>query len=868
VARSHRFTRPNILSLVAALCLVHPVAASAGKEPAEAPRVTLTADEQHLLDRLFKRGLFDPTGAKRVRGKTTVRTIAAGTREAVREAWFQKGTAGAPGKIVFLDGEEKTTSNRGGFETVDFIAACRSRFARTRPAPAEQVRDRIFANQQFAKPVEEIDKSPLAIAAWLHRLGHDDLAVRALAEARATASLPGKGAEDEWLVNAFRSDIAWMVYEEMIYAFMVSADDEAVAAGERLVRLFPDEAQQFRQPQHILADLGRRKKAGTFGRARWLQWPAEFKNWDADKQATFLIDSLDQIDGRHLGQPTFGILAEDPLMQALIRVGDPAVPALIKVIENDTRLTRAVRYWEDFARDRTVLSVREAALDAVMSITGTIFFESNQADDNFTRQGDAKARQMAQRLQVYWERYGKLPFDERMMKFLTDPASTSESKRQAASNLAHLGERRSVVFAQIRFESSRGGKHRAPAAAIAKFKNPTIASAILAALDLDLKHVDAQPGNESADTERRGIEDSYIQSLIELGDKRIAPELLRRSALAWQLRQRQLFASAANQLGAPGAMCGFAKQVEHAGFQLPANDPTNSRDEGQPGTVALRSIVTDLVGAKIPEADRALFAISAPQHPYFKIAQSRVCEPEIERFSEDRIWFSHPFCLNILRSELGNRDPTGGFYRYEGKRLIWLNLDGSVSDGWLPPAFSDPKLLKDVAFERRCDRAAMKLGLLVFGLPAYHPLAKDADARLKELARVFDHFQNGYHPMTPVEQEFLEIDSGEPLFLPNLPPLTRPATADDLKAGLAIFQLNGKGQLAPLKLPAVASLRRPHGTPSTSGGTKPLMIVQAEIDADGKTIYGVIGPGVVRRASEEELINIKPMKKSFFDFFK
>jgi hypothetical protein len=865
VATSLRCARSIVTAWVAAVCLLPATAAIAGKEQAEASRATLTVEEQKLLEGLFKQGLFDPTGAERVRVKTSVRTPLANSRDIVREAWFQKATAGVTGRVVFLDGEERSVSDPSRLRPVDFIGGCRSRFARAQPVSREEMVVGGFPDRPLGKPVEELDKSPLATAAWLHRLGHDDLAVRALSEARAIAALGEKRVSDEWLITQFHTDLARVPFEEMMNAFMVSADDEALAAGERLTRLYPDETRQFRQSGAILADLHRRKTTGTFGRTRSLQWPAGFTSWDVGKRTAYLIGLLDQVDGHQLDEPGSVVLADDPIVQSLIRIGDPAVPALIAVIENDTRLTRGVQYQQDLSIDRTVLSVREAALDAVMTITGTAFFQTIAAGDNFTRQSNAEARKMARRLTIYWDRYGRLPFDERMMKILTEPTPDFESKRQAATNLAHLGEPRIAGPYQIRFETSPRGRRKALAPAVQKFKHPTIASAILAALDDDLRQFDALPHDQIYEFRRRWIEDNYVQALIDLGDTSIAPELSHRSAAAWQLRQRQLFASAANQLGAPGAMRGFARQVEHAGFQLPANDQTDTRDEDQPGTVALRGIIDDLVRAETPEADRALFAISDPRHPYFSIARSRVTEAEWGAYAEERAFVSHPYCLKILRSELGNRDPTGGMYRREGTKSISLSKDGTSNEKELPAALNNPKLLKDFAFERRCDRAALKLDLLVLGLPAFHPLQKDADARLKELARVFDSFQNGYRLITPLEARFLEVDSGESIFLPNLPPLNRLATAGDVKAGRAVFQLNGQGKLAPIQLPAVAFLRQPQ---RARRRPRPAIIVQAEIDAGGKTIYGVIGDGAARTACPEDLTDIKPIKRSFFDFLK
>ena len=80
----------------------------------------------------------------------------------------------------------------------------------------------------------------------------------------------------------------------------------------------------------------------------------------------------------------------DRRVAALIEIGDPAVPALIDAVEKDGRLTRSVHFSRDFARSRTVLSVREAALTAVMSILKVRVFEPASTGDNFTERGAAR----------------------------------------------------------------------------------------------------------------------------------------------------------------------------------------------------------------------------------------------------------------------------------------------------------------------------------------------------------------------------------------------------------------------------------------------------------------------------------------------
>ena len=81
----------------------------------------------------------------------------------------------------------------------------------------------------------------------------------------------------------------------------------------------------------------------------------------------------------------------------------------------------------------------------------------------------------------------------------------------------------------------------------------------------------------------------------------------------------------------------------------------------------------------------------------------------------------------------------------------------------------------------------------------------------------------------------------------------RAATADDVKAGKAVFHLDGKGKAADLQLPAVAVLkgdekkeRPPH-----------VLIVQAEAGPDGAVTYGVITREGVRAMPASELSGVK-----------
>ena len=157
----------------------------------------------------------------------------------------------------------------------------------------------------------------------------------------------------------------------------------------------------------------------------------------------------------------------DRRVAALIDIGDAAVPALIDAVEKDERLTRSVHFWRDFARSRTVLSVREAALTAVMSILKVRVFEPASTGDNFTARGPQGAAKIAQRLREYWKTYGGLRFDERMMKTLADPKADFEAVREAAHNLGSLGEKRTLTTTV--FSDWFGVPAKRPNPAVAKF---------------------------------------------------------------------------------------------------------------------------------------------------------------------------------------------------------------------------------------------------------------------------------------------------------------------------------------------------------------------------------------------------------------
>jgi hypothetical protein len=79
-----------------------------------------------------------------------------------------------------------------------------------------------------------------------------------------------------------------------------------------------------------------------------------------------------------------------------------------------------------------------------------------------------------------------------------------------------------------------------------------------------------------------------------------------------------------------------------------------------------------------------------------------------------------------------------------------------------------------------------------------------------------------------------------------------------VKAGKAIFHLGGKGRLAEQQLPASAVLK---GAKDERGRPLRVLIVQAEVGANGLVTYGVVSRTSVGEISGKELSDFRTLPK-------
>src|SRR5262245_10756365 len=812
------------LSCTLAILIVDPTLAD------DKPSPLADADKKELTE-LLKDVLFNPTGAERVRVPVTVYSPWGGSHTIARTGWLVRGKEGAKDRVYFADGHTVVAPAEKDIKNLDFITECRERY----PENAGPKDDREVFRQMRQAAAGGEDDPDLAIAAWLHKLGHDDVAGRALATARADAKGRERDGKGPTPRDVLRGELAWRAFSGLVHGYVNRADDEALAHGERLIFLYKDLTEKdgdYNQADHVVRELKRRKGAGTFGRPPAKGTPVGFATWDTPKKVAFLIGSLDEVDARQWSQPGGVDLASDWRVQALIEVGEAAVPALIDCVEADERLTRPVHFWRDFSRHRTVLSVREAALAAVMSILRVRVFEPGSTGDNFTGRGEETAKQTAAKLRKYWETYGKLPFDERMMKVLTDEKATPEAWREAAVNLATLGSKRTIgtTISSGRYY----GRPDGPNPAVAKFSKPTTAEAILAAMDRDLAGLPTRKGGYPYDAKQ--IEAYYVGSLSELADKRIAPVLAERAGKAAAVPSRRAYASAAASLGESKPLDTLARDFEAAKLDIPNKKVENSILPSDPGPVdvsELIGLIEALSRARTTAADRALYALADSKHPYHStvVRLARREGPVILMESN----YSHPFWLALFRPALDDTTATGKVYRITGDQVSYRSERG-VGSSSIPEELADPKSRRDQAEARVCDEAAARVSELLAGAPRFHILRNDRDEALTTTKLLLDRFKGRFRLADRRERDELGASPFSPLFLPDIRPQGKPATADDVKAGRAVFHLDGKGKVADQKLPAWVMLKSDLGSKHPPRG----LVVQAEIGPGGAVRYGVI----------------------------
>lgn len=155
---------------------------------------------------------------------------------------------------------------------------------------------------------------------------------------------------------------------------------------------------EFLQPlPGLLADQERRLKQG-----RSKKTLPELVGGHKDKGDLInaLVQELDQATAHQHGQPGGVDMTEDAIVQELIKHGAASVEPLLKVLEQDNRLTRSVRFHRDFGKHRHIVFVYEAAYRCLAVILRLSQDESMADSEKLSEPGLAGRKAVAARLRM------------------------------------------------------------------------------------------------------------------------------------------------------------------------------------------------------------------------------------------------------------------------------------------------------------------------------------------------------------------------------------------------------------------------------------------------------------------------------------
>lgn len=776
-ARMNRAAHGRCLAVLVAALMAWPGVVRAQDGSGRATDLAWTA-------RLFELGLTDPTGMTWVEVQSGM---------GWRWGWLAAGEE----RVHFLEQDDwcpAPSPEHRRARTPAFVDE--ARMIDAVPVPAD-ARELAFALARA--PGTELPGPPIAARiAWLERLGERELASR-LAQKAAPLVAALRDRPLATLDDAF-AGLARDAFDGAVFAFRDGADAKALRHAERLAKRYPASLDTWGPGGALVADLRRRVAAGTADPPVLSALPAEVRDWTVERRTAWLVEQLDQCQ---LPMSSHGGLVADDdwRFQALIGVGEAAVPSLIDTLERDERLTRSI--WIPYPppgspkpQERWVFPVRELAYWAVTKILRTDYFTRAINDG-----GSADPKAKAMRVRAYWTKYGDRPYLQRMYDIVCDASEAPQAWLDAAKNLSSgmsgpWDDRTGLPGAAAQGQ-------RPPTDAF-RVGGPTVAEAMLRAMERHLARPFAN------DVDRRRVQRVYLDAIYATGDVRILPELAAR-ARDPRVRLNDRF-----ELAHRCFHRGVTEPLDELALVFGAGtlDPALAAD-----TDAVGAIVHILGAAGSAAADRALEALSAPTHPAFACVRATIVAGPQAR--SDRGFFAHRYCLAVLRRALDDPAESGETYRLVGGEIpVGPNVP------WhLIRALAGLELREHVA-GRRCDAAALVVSNLLIGSPAYHPLLRDADARLDALRRLLDRHAAD---AVPVDRYGF--------FAPRFPALAGPATPDDVAAGRAVFSSNGAGRPAPAGtlLPAVSRLRR-----SEPWEHPYVWLVQAELSPDGKLVYGAL----------------------------
>jgi len=370
--------------------------------------------------------------------------------------------------------------------------AMRAKAAKDRP-------DWPFYRFRHATPeslsVSEKGIAPLK-ACLLLRLGENDLARSVwtawTAGMRANVNDDNEHLRDPYLMLA--TDWTWAMFDRAVCAHMRGDDRLSLLDARALSVLGPlVEAEagkrKFPQREDESDSRVRDRKAPyldflapvpallTDGERRVAQAPRSALPAGASQAQIIaaLILELDEIAARQMGQPG-GVALGGRSMQLLVAHGEAAIEPLLRVMENDTRLTRSVSFHRNFFRSRHLLTVSQAAYNVLTRILKTDEFGGALGEDRWS-DDLTKRRSLARRIRAHWSKFKGVSLQERWYRTLQDDKAGQAAWLQAAANIVTPPGEYAHPFGlshSVSFGAPRGKEKRAAGESLRAKTRPSV----------------------------------------------------------------------------------------------------------------------------------------------------------------------------------------------------------------------------------------------------------------------------------------------------------------------------------------------------------------------------------------------------------
>ncbi|MCI0379000.1 MAG: hypothetical protein L0215_15435, partial [Gemmataceae bacterium] len=130
------------------------------------------------------------------------------------------------------------------------------------------------------------------------------------------------------------------------------------------------------------------------------------------ERIAYYLERFPDVRGEQFSDPGFcstvGMGEGTALSDAVVRIGRPAIPALIEKL-NDRRLVRSVGWWRSYAKSRTVLRVQDVAIQCIHAILDQTFYERRSTSTYFSIEEPKTREKVIVDIKAWWKEYGHRP---------------------------------------------------------------------------------------------------------------------------------------------------------------------------------------------------------------------------------------------------------------------------------------------------------------------------------------------------------------------------------------------------------------------------------------------------------------------------